>query len=44
MHAIPEVEGVSHRWVTARGLRFHVAEAGAGEDVVLCLHGWPQHW
>ena len=28
----------------ARGLDFHVAEAGAGEDVVLCLHGWPQHW
>ncbi len=21
-----------------------MAEAGAGEDVVLCLHGWPQHW
>jgi pimeloyl-ACP methyl ester carboxylesterase len=21
-----------------------VAEAGEGEDVVLCLHGWPQHW
>lgn len=38
------VEGVEHRWVEARGLRFHVAEAGSGEDVVLCLHGWPQHW
>jgi pimeloyl-ACP methyl ester carboxylesterase len=40
----PAVEGVSHRWVEARGIRFHVAEAGAGDDVVLCLHGWPQHW
>ncbi len=28
----------------ARGLDFHVAEAGSGDDVVLCLHGWPQHW
>ncbi|HEX8752437.1 MAG TPA: alpha/beta hydrolase [Solirubrobacterales bacterium] len=41
---MPEVEGVAHRWVRARGLDFHLAEAGAGEDVVLCLHGWPQHW
>jgi pimeloyl-ACP methyl ester carboxylesterase len=40
----PQVDGVSHRWVRARGLDFHVAEAGSGEDVVLCLHGWPQHW
>ena len=40
----PQVEGVSHRWVRARGIDFHIAEAGAGEDVVLCLHGWPQHW
>ncbi|MFI5028258.1 MAG: alpha/beta fold hydrolase [Solirubrobacterales bacterium] len=44
MRDLPEVEGVSHRWVRARGLDFHVAEAGEGEDVVLCLHGWPQHW
>lgn len=44
MSAIPEVEGVRHRTVRARGLDFHVAEAGAGDDVVLCLHGWPQHW
>jgi pimeloyl-ACP methyl ester carboxylesterase len=41
---MPEVEGVSHRWVEARGLRFHIAEAGDGDDVVLCLHGWPQNW
>lgn len=40
----PQVEGVTHQWVEARGIRFHCAEAGAGEDVVLCLHGWPQHW
>ena len=40
----PAVAGVTHRWVEARGLRFHVAEAGQGEDVVLCLHGLPQHW
>jgi pimeloyl-ACP methyl ester carboxylesterase len=40
----PHVDGVSHRTVRARGVDFHLAEAGAGEDVVLCLHGWPQHW
>lgn len=38
------MEGVEQRSVEARGLRFHVAEAGGGEDVVLCLHGWPQNW
>jgi len=41
---MPTVEGVTHRWVEARGLRFHVAEAGSGDDPVLLLHGWPQHW
>ncbi len=40
----PQVDGVSHRTLRARGLDFHVAEAGSGDDVVLCLHGWPQHW
>ena len=40
----PQVEGVAHRRVRARGIDFHVAEAGGGEDAVLCLHGWPQHW
>jgi pimeloyl-ACP methyl ester carboxylesterase len=38
------IDGVTHRWVRARGVDFHLAEAGEGEDVVLCLHGWPQHW
>jgi pimeloyl-ACP methyl ester carboxylesterase len=40
---MPSVEGVTHRDVRARGIRFHVAEAGSGAPVVL-LHGWPQHW
>lgn len=41
---LPVLDGVTHRTVRARGLDFHVAEAGSGDDVVLCLHGWPQHW
>jgi pimeloyl-ACP methyl ester carboxylesterase len=41
---LPAVDGVAHRWVRARGLEFHVAEAGSGEDTVLLLHGWPQSW
>lgn len=44
MTAMPAVDGVTHRWVEARGLCFHVAEAGSGDDPVLLLHGWPQHW
>ncbi|MFY9468536.1 MAG: alpha/beta hydrolase [Solirubrobacterales bacterium] len=38
-----DVPGVSHRYVTANGVGLHVAEAGAGDPVML-LHGWPQHW
>lgn len=41
----PHVEGVTHRYVEANGIRFHVAEAGPSDgDPVLLLHGWPQHW
>jgi len=40
----PHIDGVTHHWVRARGIEFHYAEAGSGDDVVLCLHGWPQHW
>ena len=45
MRPFPEVAGVDveHRFVEARGLSFHVAEAGGGPPLVL-LHGWPQHW
>ncbi|MDP9069007.1 MAG: alpha/beta hydrolase [Actinomycetota bacterium] len=42
-HALPDVPGVAHHFVEANGLRFHVAEAGTG-DPLLMLHGWPQHW
>jgi len=44
MSALPEVEGITHHWVRVRGVEMHYAEAGSGDDVVLCLHGWPQHW
>jgi pimeloyl-ACP methyl ester carboxylesterase len=39
-HVLP---GVSHRYVDARGLRMHIAEAGAG-PLVLLLHGFPECW
>jgi pimeloyl-ACP methyl ester carboxylesterase len=41
---LPQVEGVTHHRVRARGMEFHYAEAGSGDEVLLCLHGWPQHW
>jgi pimeloyl-ACP methyl ester carboxylesterase len=41
--SMPHVDGVEHREVDLGGLRLHVAEAGAGDPLVL-LHGWPQHW
>jgi pimeloyl-ACP methyl ester carboxylesterase len=40
---LPGLEGATHRTLSARGLEFHVAEAGAGDPIVL-VHGWPQHW
>jgi pimeloyl-ACP methyl ester carboxylesterase len=40
---IPQVAGVDHEFVSAGGLRTHVALAGDGPPVLL-LHGWPQHW
>jgi len=32
-----------HRFVTANGIRLHIAEQGAGPLVVLC-HGFPESW
>jgi pimeloyl-ACP methyl ester carboxylesterase len=40
---MPEVDGVRHRFVDIEGIRFHVAEAGEGEPLLM-LHGWPQNW
>ncbi|WP_067539588.1 alpha/beta fold hydrolase [Nocardia crassostreae] len=42
--APPVIPGVTRSFVEARGVRFHVTEAGdpEGRPVVL-LHGWPQH-
>jgi pimeloyl-ACP methyl ester carboxylesterase len=40
-----ELAGVTHRHIEARGMRFHVAEAGPdGAPPVFLTHGWPQHW
>jgi pimeloyl-ACP methyl ester carboxylesterase len=41
---IPEVPGVTHRFVQTRGTRFHVAQAGDGGEPVVLLHGLPLHW
>jgi pimeloyl-ACP methyl ester carboxylesterase len=37
------VAGVTHHDVQAGDIRLHVAEAGAGEPLML-VHGTPQHW
>ena len=40
----PEIPGVRRRRVEARGVDFHVTEAGPEDGTpVLALHGWPQH-
>ncbi|CAM3974974.1 alpha/beta fold hydrolase [Smaragdicoccus niigatensis] len=38
----PRIDGVRRSFITARGVRFHVTEAGQGTPV-LALHGWPAH-
>ncbi|MFD7845782.1 alpha/beta fold hydrolase [Nocardia sp. NPDC059764] len=38
----PVIPDVRRSFVEARGVRFHVTEAGEGRPVVV-LHGWPQH-
>ena len=34
--------GISIKWVQANGLTFEVAEAGQGDHLALCLHGFPE--
>jgi pimeloyl-ACP methyl ester carboxylesterase len=41
--SIPQIPGVTHRFVDLEGVRLHLAEAGSGAPLLL-LHGWPQHW
>jgi pimeloyl-ACP methyl ester carboxylesterase len=41
--AMPQLEGVEHRYLDVLGARLHVAEAGSGPPLLL-VHGWPQHW
>jgi pimeloyl-ACP methyl ester carboxylesterase len=40
----PAIPGVRRSFVEARGVRFHVTEAGPVDGrPVIALHGWPQH-
>ncbi len=40
----PPIAGVRRSFVDARGVRFHVTEAGPPDGrPVVALHGWPQH-
>ena len=40
----PAIHGVRRSFVEARGVRFHVTEAGPVDGrPVIALHGWPQH-
>lgn len=42
--APPPIEGARRSFVDARGVRFHVTEAGPADGrPVVALHGWPQH-
>ncbi|WP_344664930.1 alpha/beta hydrolase [Catenulispora yoronensis] len=48
-YPMPQVPGVRHRYVTARGVRFHVAETGTAAGIedatpIVLVHGFPQHW
>ncbi|HEX2285289.1 MAG TPA: hypothetical protein VHI10_10795, partial [Mycobacterium sp.] len=40
----PPILGARRSFVEARGVRFHVTEAGPSDGrPVVALHGWPQH-
>ncbi len=34
--------GIAIKWIEANGLTFEVAEAGEGDRLALCLHGFPE--
>ncbi len=35
---------VTHGYARVNGIRLHYAETGAGEDLVILLHGFPEFW
>jgi pimeloyl-ACP methyl ester carboxylesterase len=35
---------IGHEFISANGLRFHVATCGEGDRLALCLHGFPECW
>jgi pimeloyl-ACP methyl ester carboxylesterase len=37
-----DANAITHRTVHANGLEFHVAVAGSGNKLALCLHGFPE--
>jgi len=39
----PAIAGVTHKYVMVNGVRYHYAEAGHGEPLVL-IHGFPENW
>ncbi len=41
--ALAGLQAVTHRHVTANGIRLHIAEQGTGPLVILC-HGFPEGW
>lgn len=36
--------GITHGYADANGIRLHYAESGAGDDLVILLHGFPEFW
>ncbi len=45
MDALTPVDGpITHHYATINGMRMHYVQAGTGDDVVVCLHGFPEFW
>ncbi|CAN1284183.1 Epoxide hydrolase B [Linum perenne] len=38
------MDQIKHKFVEVNGSNLHLAEIGAGDKVVVCLHGFPEIW